>query len=534
MKRFKKLVKNITNKYTKANNKKLNNKGDKPGRKLFNDLDRNMDTAKDKLGRSMDLVVREFKVGHTRGALLCINGLVNKSIIDNHILETLMVHSREVEPNPVGDGKKLLQFIKNNTIAALQYEETHLLDDVLTKVLLGYTALYIDGLDSAVLINTIGFEMRAIEEPQTEAVVRGPREGFTENLQLNISMLRRKIRSPELRLESKTLGRFTGTPVCIAYIDGIVNEKIVEEVRERLQQVDIDGILESGYIEDFIEDAPYSIFPTVGNTEKPDVLAAKLLEGRVGILVDGTPMVLTVPYVFIETIQSSEDYYARWASGIVMRMLRILGILITTQLPALYVATISYNPEVMPTILVITVAASREGIPLPATAEMLILGLIFEILREAGIRQPRPVGQAVSIVGALVIGEAAMKSGLVSSPAVMVTVLTGIASFVAPAQGNVYVHVRLFLLFVSAVTGFLGFFIGNLVLLTHLVSLRSFGVPYMSPLGPSNYKGWKDVYLRVPMWAMIDRPGVINWKKQQRVNKNVNPGPPKNEIKKEK
>lgn len=498
---------------------------------LSANLSANLELISEKLGNSMDLIIREFDVGKTGAALVCIKGLVDKDIVDRHILQPLMIHARIAEPTPVRGPNALFKYIKDNTLTALEYTEVDAFDDVLDKVLSGYTALLIDGLAVALAINTVAFEARDVKEPETEAVVRGPREGFTERLPVNTALLRRKIKSPDLRLERMTLGRVTKTDICIAYVQGIANDKIVDELKKRVQRIEIDGVLESGYIEAFVEDAPFSIFATVGNTEKPDIAAAKMLEGRVVVLVDGTPMALTLPFLFIETIQASEDYYSRWLSGTLTRWLRILSIVFTTQLPALYVATISFNPEVLPTVLLITIAASREGVPLPAFVEMLFLGVIFEVLREAGIRQPRPIGQAVSIIGALVLGQAAIDSGLVSAPAVMVTVLTGIASFTVPAQSITYVFIRVLLLVLASVMGFFGLILGTIIILTHMVSLRSFGVPYLSPLAPANFGGWKDFLFRAPLWAMISRPSVTTWQNRKRVGSVSMPRPPKDEEK---
>lgn len=498
---------------------------------LSADLSTNLKLIREKLGNSPDLIIREFNVGNTRAALVCLDGLVDKDIVDTHILHPLLVHARMAEPTPVKGKYDLWKFIKDNNLSAIDYKEVHSLDEVLNKIISGYTALLIDGLAAALVINSVGFEARDVKEPETEAVVRGPREGFTERLAVNIALLRRKIKSPDLRLERMTLGRVTKTDICIAYVRGIANDKIVDELKKRLQRIEIDAVLESGYIEAFIEDAPFSIFATVGNTEKPDIAAAKMLEGRVAVLVDGTPMVLTIPYIFIETIQSSEDYYSRWLSGSVIRWLRILGIILTTQLPALYVATTAFNPEVLPTILLVTIAATREGVPLPAVAEMLFLGAIFEVLREAGVRLPRPVGQAVSIVGALVIGEAAINSGIVSAPAVMVTVLAGIASFMVPAQAITYVFIRLFLLGLAAIVGYFGLIVGILIVLTHMVSLRSFGAPYLSPLAPANFGDWKDFLFRAPLWTMIKRPSVTTWHNRRRAGSVSMPRPPRDEEK---
>lgn len=526
---FKRMLRSWAGRLIRTNSSMTGNNHN-PTQALSVDLSANLDMIRGRLGNSMDLVIREFNIGRTtRAALVCIDGLVDKEMVNKHILEPLVIYARMVEPSPVKGQNELLKFIRNNTLTTLDIKEVHSFDKVLNGVLSGHTGLFIDGLAVVLVIETMGYEARDVTEPATESVVRGPREGFTERLQVNIALLRRKIKSPDLRLERMILGEVTKTDICVAYIRGIANDKIVDEVKKRLKRIEIDGILESGYIEGFIEDAPLSIFTTVGNTEKPDIAAAKMLEGRVAVLVDGTPIVLTVPFLFFESIQASEDYYSRWPSGSMSRWLRILAMLITTILPALYVAMVSYNPEVLPTVLMLTIAASREGIPFPTTAEVLILGAIFEILREAGVRQPRPVGQAVSIVGVLVIGQAAISSGIVSAPGVMVVALTGIASFAVPLHTGSYVYIRLFLLVLTAIGGFFGLFLGMVILLTHMVSLRSFGVPYLSPAAPANFGDWKDFLIRVPIWAMVSRPGVTGWKNRRRAGFVAMPRPPQDE-----
>lgn len=494
-------------------------------------LSANLDLVREKMGNSMDLIIREFNLGKTRAGLICIDGMVSSDVVDSQILRPLMIYARMAEPSPVKEKNELLKFIQEHCLTAADYKESSSLDEALVNMLSGYTVILLDGLAVALLVNTIGFEARDVAEPETEAVVRGPREGFNEVLQVNTTLLRRRIKSTDLRLEQMTIGRVTKTTVCIAYIQNIVNDKLVDEVKKRLKRINIDGILDSGYIEAFIEDAPFSIFATVGNTEKPDIAAAKMLEGRIVILVDGSPIALSIPYLFIETIQSSEDYYSRWLSGTINRWIRIVSIFITTQLPAFYLATISFNPEVLPTILMITISSAREGVPIPVVVELLFLGFVFEVLKEAGVRKPRPVGQAVSFIGALVIGTAAIDSGLVSAPAVMVTVLTAIGSFTAPAQSMAYVFIRLFLLGLASVFGYFGFLLGNIVILTHMVSLRSFGIPYLSPLAPGNLGNWKDFFIRVPTWYMISRPSVITQKNSKRAGSVSMPRPPKDKKK---
>ncbi|MFZ5643673.1 MAG: spore germination protein [Bacillota bacterium] len=494
--------------------------------KLSLSLAANLDMIRNALGNSMDLVIREFMIYRTRVALVYIEGIIDKSALRENVIRALMVDTHIVNPSPGPVGSSLSAQVKEKVLSIANVKESRELGSILDKILGAGIVLLFDGDDTGLIIKLPGFATRSVEEPHTESVVRGPREGFVENLLTNISMLRRKIKSPGLRLDRVKVGRITRTDVCVAYIQGIANPKIVDEVKKRLKRIDIDGVLESGYIEEFIEDAPFSIFPTVGNTEKPDRVAAQLLEGRVAIFTDGTPFVLTVPYLFLESIQASEDYYSRHFSSSFFRALRILALIITTELPALYVAFSAFNPEVLPTPLLLTMASSREGVPLPALGEVLVLGVIFEVLREAGVRLPRPVGQAVSIVGALVIGEAAVSAGLVSAPAVIITALTGISSFVVPSQSDAQIFLRFSFTLMAGFAGFFGLFLGFALVLIHLSSLRSFGVPYLSPIAPLSTGDLKDTFTRVPWWAMSGRPRVIGWKNPRRVGSVSAPNPP--------
>ncbi len=498
--------------------------------KLSGNLAANLNMIRNALGNSMDLVIREFVMCGTRVALVYINGIIDKGALRDNVLRALMVDTHTANPSCSG-GNSLAAQVKENVLSIANVKESGKIDPILEGILGAGIVLLFDGDDTALILKLPAFETRSIEEPHTESVVRGPREGFIENLIINISMLRRKIKSPDLRLELVQVGRITKTDVCVAYIKGIVNPKIVDEVKKRLKRIDIDGVLESGYIEEFIEDAPFTIFPTVGNTEKPDRVAAQLLEGRVAIFTDGTPFVLTVPYLFLESVQTSEDYYSRHFSSSLFRTLRIFALIITTELPALYVAISAFNPEVLPTPLLLTMASSREGIPLPALGEVLVMGVIFEVLREAGVRLPRPVGQAVSIVGALVIGEAAVSAGLVSAPAVIVTALTGIASFVVPSQSDAQIFIRFAFTIMAGFAGFFGLFLGFALVLTHLASLRSFGVPYLSPLAPLSKGDLRDTFTRFPWWAMTGRPRVIGWKNPRRTGNVSSPSPPRDKEK---
>lgn len=387
-------------------------------------------------------------------------------------------------------------------------------------VLSGETVFLIEGSDCGIAVRTAGGSERSVEEPMTQSVVRGPREGFTESISTNISLIRKKLKTPDLWLETMTIGEVTRTEIGVMYLKGIVNDKIVEEVNARLRKIQIDGIFESGNIEELIQDETFTPFPTLYNSERPDVIAAGMLEGRVAILVDGTPFVLLAPALFVQFYQSAEDYYQRAEFASLIRMLRYVCFFISILAPSLYIAVTTFHQELLPSPLLLSLAAQREGNPFPAFIEALLMEITFEILREAGVRLPKTVGQAVSIVGALVIGQAAVEAGLVSPAMVIVVAITAISNFVIPSF-NMGISIRIirFILMVFAATfGLFGVTVGLIALVQHLCSLRSFGVPYMSPMAPFNMVDQKDTILRLPQWGLFSRPRFISQKNNIREN----------------
>ncbi len=296
---------------------------------------------------------------------------------------------------------------------------------------------------------------RSIEEPQAEAVVRGPKEGFIEDISTNKAMLRRRIRSSDLVFEDYIIGKQTKTKISIAYLQGIVNEDVLNGVKNRIGKINIDGILESGYIQQLIEDNPESLVSTIADTQKPDVVVGKILEGRVAVFCDGTPHVLTMPKVFIEDIQTSEDYYLRPYFATFLRGLRVFSLFLSIVLPGLYVALQTFHQEMIPTVLLITMAGAREGVPFPAIVEAFLMTLMLELIKESGIRLPRAVGSAVSIVGALVLGQAAVEAGIVSAPMVIVVAATAIAEFAVPSLTEAVIIYRFILILLG---GFMGLY----------------------------------------------------------------------------
>lgn len=496
------------------------NSGQKREEALFFHLQLNLKTVKDYFDHAPDLVIRELSVGvfNVNAALIYLEGLTDKEMVNEHLIKSLIMEERF---NYLSTAKKptdLLNFIKKSSISVAAIDEAKTFAAVVDGIVNGKTALFLEGYNTALLVNTRGHEKRPISEPDTEIVVRGSREGFTESLNINISLLRRRLKNPNLQLENYTIGRQSKTMVCLAYLKNVAHPELIEEIKKRLQRIDIDAILESGYIEQLIEDTPYSIFPTVGNTEKPDVLAAKLLEGRVAVLVDGTPFALTVPYLFIEAFQVAEDYYSRPFYVTLIRWLRFTSFMFATSLPGFYVAVETFHQEVIPSTLLPLLASSKEGTPFPAIVEALIMGIIFEILREAGVRLPRAVGAAISIVGALVIGEAAVAAGLIGAPMVITVALTAITSFIVPSLGDAIALIRLFITILAGFMGMFGIIWGYTAILLHLCSLSSLGVPYLAPLAPMVTRDLKDVLFRAPLWAMLTRPAFIGRLNQKRQN----------------
>lgn len=495
----------------------------------------NMDTLKKILGSSNDIIYREFSFGskmQINAAVIFLEGMTEKATINELIIKPFMYDSRlynlesELES---GD----LSTIKNSMISVGNVRQVKSINEIIDGCLSGDTIFLIDGSKEVLIIHSKGWETRGVEEPKTEAVVRGPREGFCETMATNMTLLRRKIRNPNLTFETMQIGTQTRTNVSIVYLKGVVNPKLIKEIKERLNRINTDAILESGYIEQFIEDAPYSIFPTVGNSEKPDTAAAKILEGRVAILVDGTPFVLTMPMLFIEGFQNAEDYYSRTYFASLLRILRFVCFFISVFAPATYVILSTFHQELIPTTLLFTMAASREGVPFPAVMEAGLMIITFEILREAGVRLPRAVGQAVSIVGALVVGEAAVSAGLVGGLLVIVVSLTAVSSFVIPVYTDVISILRIMFLILGGVLGIFGVGIGMLVILVHIVSLRSFGTPYFAPLAPLSTEDLKDTFIRTHLWSMFTRPRTIGWHNLKRQEEGGKPESPLEEKNKD-
>lgn len=455
-----------------------------------------------------DLIVYELETENNIKAMICyIEGFIDKNILDRDIVKPIILNL-----NTSKDLEKILY------VSSMKKEID--LEEIANKLNYGSIALFIDGINYSYTINLNKWDKRNIEEPEAEAVVRGPKEGFIEDILVNKVMLRRRIRNSNLVFEDKTLGKQTKTQISIAYINGIVNEDVLNEVKSRIGKIDIDGVLESGYIQQLIENNPTSFISTISDTQKPDVVAGKLLEGRVAIFCDGTPHVLTIPKFFVENLQTSEDYYTRPYFATFLRGLRVFSLFLSIVLPGLYVALQTFHQEMIPTVLLITMAGAREGVPFPAIVEAFLMTLMLELIKESGIRLPRAVGSAVSIVGALVLGQAAVEAGIVSAPMVIVVAATAIAEFAVPSLTEAVVIYRFILILLGGFMGLYAMICGLVIIIVQIISLDSFGIPYGFPLAPVNKQGLKDSIIRFPLWTFIFRPATLE--KRNRVRqKNI-------------
>ncbi len=498
---------------------------------LTANVDENKKAIAKVFSNNIDLVKREFSFHEDKNiSAVCFytDGLVNTQVVEDTI-KALSIYKGNTNSNQENQNSSELTIeqIKKNVLLNSSVEVIYNYEKAVNGILVGDTVLLIDGYNRGFLLPTRGWDARSVDEPQTEQVVRGPRDGFTENIRTNTALLRRRIRDPLLRTESMQIGTKSKTDINIVYLEGTVKEGLVQEIKERLRKIKIDAVLESGYIEELIKDSPRSPFTTMQSTERPDKVAASILEGRVAIFVDNTPFVLLAPSYFWEFFQASDDYYSGFLAGSFFRSIRYVAFLISLTLPSIYVMLISFHHEMIPTELALSIASGREVLPFPVLLEALLMEIVFELMREAGLRMPKPVGQAVSIVGSLVIGQAAVQAGIVSPFMVILVALTGIASFAIPNYSASF-SIRLIrfpLLIASGTMGLLGFSAVFTILAVHALSIRSFGEPYLAPATPFQPTDQKDIVFRFPWWKMDKQPKLAEGS-EKREGQNLMPKPP--------
>ncbi|MGK0466679.1 spore germination protein [Clostridium sp.] len=483
--------------------------------KLKSSLDENIKILQDIFINDKTIVYRPLLFGKPNSCkcmIIYINGMADSQKITENIIKPITL-SNKSDINP----SEIMNVLMQEVLLTGDNKRCSDANDIVHGIIYGKTILFIDGFADVLIIDTIGWETRQISEPQAETIVRGPREGFTESLNLNLTLIRRRVINPNLKLLFMKIGKQTKTQICVCYIEGIAEEAILKELMTRLSGIEIDGILDSGYVEELIKDAPYSPFRTIINTERPDVVVAKLLEGRFAVICDGSPIVLTLPTFFVEVFQSNEDYYDNFLYSSFVRLLRWLCFFISTSTSAIYVALATFHQELLPTPFLLSMYSARKGTPFPTFVEAMAMMIIFEILKEAGLRMPKQVGGAISIVGALVLGDAAVNARLVSAPIIIITAITGIASIMLPQVLGI-AEIRIILLILSSVLGLYGYMFGVMGLVLHMMSIRSFGIPYMINVPAFSAEDIKDTAIRAPWWAMYLRPKLLT-KNSKRMKK---------------
>lgn len=441
-------------------------------------------------------VRNDFEVGGRAGCLVAAVNLCDSTAL----METL----RDIKQAKIESAD--YETLKAEVIPHFESRLSESPDEQMSMLLAGDTLLFLDGADGCMILATRKYSVRAVTEPPTSGIIHGPREGFIEDIKTNLSLVERKLKTPDLKVERLTIGTRTGTSVAVVYIKGIAKKEIADKIYERLRAINVDGIIDTHYLREFLDERPASIFTQSGLSEKPDAVAAKLLEGRVAVFMDGSPMVLTLPFVFIEELQSGEDYSDRSAFSTLLRVVRLFALVIGIILPGLYVSLQEFHFDVLPLSLLMTIMKATEGVPFQPFGEILFVLFLFEMIREAGIRMPQALGLAMSVVGALVLGDTAVKAGFVGSTAVMIVAFSAIALYTVPGAVGSSSLLRLAFTLIGGIAGLYGVLIASMFLIIYLCSIDCYGSPYLAPFAPMIRKDMKDSLLREPMTDMTLRP----------------------------
>ncbi|SDM84047.1 spore germination protein [Bacillus sp. OK048] len=445
-----------------------------------------------------DLVMKNFvlKQSTRQVTLIYLSGLTDKNTINNAVLKSLLFEADHADKD------------LEEKVALGQIKETNTWKDIEDAILQGNSVLFIDGRTEAYEFDTQGWPQRGIEDTQIESSLRGAHEGFIESGSSNIALIRRHIPSRELKIKEMTIGERGKIKISIMYLADVANPEVLQELVDRINKLNVDFIINAGSLAEYIEDNPYSPFPQLFLTERPDFAASEIFQGRIVIVVDRSPNVLIGPATFETFFKSMDDYSVRWMAASFLRFMRYLGFFAAIFLPATYIAVISFHFEVIPLKLLLSVAASRERVPFPPFIEAIIMEITLEMLREAGVRLPEKIGQTVGIVGGIVIGQAAVQAGIVSNIMVIVVALTAIASFIIPNydMGAAIRMLRFPMMIAASLFGFVGLSVGLMTLIVHFVALESLGTPYGSPLAPLRFPDWKDLFIRLPVRSIVKRP----------------------------
>ncbi|WP_034327577.1 spore germination protein [Alkaliphilus transvaalensis] len=497
--KYKRYNKNI-NKIEKSNITDANSE-------ILEEAEININHIKNIFNGSSDILFRKVNLHYNCGnfdeaTLIFTDGLVDNFIINEGIIKRLNMlqesnHSKDT----------ILNFLQDNLLVN-DIKKTKKYEDITHTILSGDTVLFIDGLNEVFLLDTKGFETRNVEESSVESVIRGSKESFIESIRTNTALIRRKLKDPNLVIQPLTIGTRTNTTVAVVYINDIVNQQLLQDILNKLEEIKIEGVFDSGYIEQLLINNNFSILPQMLVTERPDKVCANLLEGRISILVDGSPDALILPVGLFQFFQSPEDYYERVIYGNIVRFIRFIGFIIATTFPAIYVAITTFHQEILPTDFILDIAKTRVEVPFPPVIEAFLMEGTIELLREASVRLPSRIGQTIGIVGALVIGDAAVRAGIISPIMVIVVAITAIGSYILPHFSTSYAirFIRIPMILMAATFGAFGIIITWTWIIAHMCRINSFGYAYLTPIAPIYIKDLKDTVFRAQIGSIGERP----------------------------
>lgn len=449
-------------------------------------------------------------------SIFYVESLINKKMFSDNVegqIEKFLQKKQDIS-----DAKEIMKKLKTE-ISVSSIKEVTSQKECLNDILSGNVLIICENAALSIPIKNI--EKRAVAEPPTSQVIKGPREGFVEDISVNLNLIRKRLKTTNIRIKDHYVGRQTHTQISVIYLDGIAQDEIVKDIETRIDNIDIDGIIDSYYIESFLEDKKLKFFKRVGNTEKPDILCAKLLEGRIGILVDGSPIALTAPYVLFEDLQSSEDYYTIPAMATFARVMRLVGLFFAILMPGIFVALQSYNYRILPINFLITLLSSIEGLSIPPLIEILVVLFLFEIITEASLQMPNALTMALSIIGALALGNTAVDAGIISPPSIVVVAVSSVALYIIPDQIAETRLLRILFTTLGGIIGLYGIVMAMIIVAAYMTSIKSFGVPYFAPFAPRVKNDIKDGFVKKPVQQMTTRPELIagNNKVRQRTKK---------------
>lgn len=464
---------------------------------------------KEKLHNSCDVADRTLQKGEQQVSFLYLKSITNNEIFSEALFEPISNYLGEI------NFEVLSQIVQANDVVEIKQGE------VIENVLKGAVVIFLSNSDKILAVDILKYNTRAPQEPPTSPVIMGPREGFTEDFKTNITLLRRRFHSEKLVLKNTTVGDNTGTQVVIAYLDGVADKKIVKEVQKRIEEIKIDGVVDSYYLLSLLSNRPNSFLKQIGCAEKPDIIAGKMLEGRVAIIVDNSPIVLTVPFVLLEDFQNSNDYYTNYIYSTILRFVRVIAVMLAVLGPGTYIALQLYHYNILPIKYLITIADSTQQIPFTPFIEILFISLLFQILYEVSLRLPSYLGLATSVVGALILGDTGVKAGLISPPGVIVVAIAKIALYTVPEQGSQITILQYVFLIIGACVGLLGLVGGLIYILAYCNSVENFGAPYLAPFSPFILSDNKDGLFKVPLSDMSQMPKSFSTESKERFDEDL-------------